>query len=61
MDVLEHIEKKQGHWNSLTQLKDYIVENSSEKVVFFNGMYLKTKYKKLRRTYTLYNGTISWI
>jgi hypothetical protein len=61
MDILDYIEKKQGNWQSLSQLRDYILHNTSEKITDFDGIELKTKYKRKRRTYTLYNGTISWI
>ena len=60
MDILDYIEKKQGRWNSLTQLRDYILENTNEKIVDFDGMQLKIKYKRKIRTYSLYNGTVSW-
>ena len=60
MDILDYIEKKQGRWNSLTQLRDYILENTNEKIVDFDGIQLKTKYKRKTRTYSLYNGTVSW-
>lgn len=56
MTLIEVIEKKNGMWNSLTQLKEYIESNTKEKIKSFDGIYLVTN----KYTYSLYDGTVFW-
>jgi hypothetical protein len=56
MTLIEVIEKKNGKWNSLTQLKEYIESNTKEKIKSFDGIYLVTN----KYTYSLYDGTVFW-
>jgi hypothetical protein len=56
MTLIEVIEKKNGKWNSLTQLKEYIESNTKEKIKSFDGVYLVTN----KYTYSLYDGTVFW-
>ncbi len=56
MTLIEAIEKKNGKWNSLTQLKEYIESNTKEKIKSFDGIYLVTN----KYTYSLYDGTVFW-
>ena len=56
MTLIEVIEKKNGTWNSLTQLKEYIESNTKEKIKSFDGIYLVTN----KYTYSLYDGTVFW-
>ena len=50
------IRKKNGKWHSLSQLRDFISENSKEKIVDFTGYELKTN----KFTYALYDGIVTW-
>lgn len=51
----KHFIPKKKNWNSLTELKNYLVKETNEKIVHFDGYQLVTKTTK----YGLYNGKIS--
>ena len=56
MTLIDNIEKKNGRWHSLTQFKDFIKENSKEKIKHFDGVTLTTN----KYTYRLCDGIITW-
>jgi hypothetical protein len=56
MTLIDNIEKKNGRWHSLTQFKDFIKDNSKEKIKHFDGVTLTTN----KYTYRLCDGIITW-
>jgi len=54
MNSLDYIDSK--NWNSLTQLKEWLENNTKEKIKDFDGISLKSnKYE-----YTLALGKVGW-
>jgi|SaaInlStandDraft_1057018.scaffolds.fasta_scaffold06275_9 hypothetical protein len=51
---MKYIEKKS--WNSLTQLKKWLEENTKEKIKYFDGIILKTN----KYSYTMAFGKVEW-
>jgi len=46
---------QEKNWNSLTDLKNYLIDNKIEKVIKFNGFELITN----KATYMLFDGQLT--